>query len=234
MSVAVSSISLAILVNVHLGTCVEWLDVQCLITSLETGLTRQFSTLRIGCLICCQGRAFILERLLVDISTSRDVVRAFNELHGKTAIKMPRDVAMHEPGSWVVSLEANDGISGRLARASTTLQHDSVAAHGVREVQRACLSRAEVALALTKDGHIMAVDVHRMGDKELVLDDEINPLVLLCEGDSIADGVVRSSGQGLEGWVVEIDVNDSIVEKPLEDGAIIIGGNRGQGTTRNG
>lgn len=49
--VAVGSITLAIFVNVHLGPGVEWLDVQRLITSLETRLSRQFSTLGTGSLV---------------------------------------------------------------------------------------------------------------------------------------------------------------------------------------
>lgn len=80
----------------------------------------------------------------------------------------------------------------------------------------------------------MAVDVHGVRNKELVLDDEVNPFILLGEGDGIADGVVGSAGKGLQGWVVEIDVDDRIVEEPLEDGTIVVGGDRGQSTAGDG
>lgn len=46
---------------------------------------------------------------------------------------MPRNVAMHEPCTWVVSLETDDGIASWLAGTCATLQHDGVTAHGIIE-----------------------------------------------------------------------------------------------------
>lgn len=80
----------------------------------------------------------------------------------------------------------------------------------------------------------MPVNVHGVRNKELVLDDEVDPFILLGEGDGIADGAVGSAGKGLQGWIVEVDVDDRIVEEPLEDGAIVVGGDRGQSTAGDG
>lgn len=81
------------------------------------------------------GLALILEALLADVALGVDVVGALHPLQRQAAVHVPHDVAVHQPRARVVGLEANDGVSGRVAGTAGADEHGSVAADRVVEVQ---------------------------------------------------------------------------------------------------
>ena len=93
-----------------------------------------------GVLPGVQARALALEGLGVGIGW--DIVGPFDPLKGKAAINVPDNVAMHQPGTWVVGLEANDGVAGRSTWTGRSGQHGSVTTHRVVEVQGRGQSRS--------------------------------------------------------------------------------------------
>lgn len=82
---------------------------------------------------------------------------------------MPCDVAMHKPGTRVVSLKGHDEVTG-------FREHDSVATRGVGEAQLDAV--AVGACTLGNDPEIMSVKMDRMGNVLGGLDDEVNPLAV--------------------------------------------------------
>ncbi len=65
----------------------------------------------------CDGRvglecgALALELVGLGVLGSWDVLRTLQELHGETTLNVPRDVAVHEPCTWIVRLEGNDSVA---------------------------------------------------------------------------------------------------------------------------
>ena len=145
---------------------------------------------------------------------------------------MPRDVAMQEPGTWVVGLEADDGVT--LAG-----QHRSVTTRWAGEVERADQGRVEGTLALAEERKVVAVQMHWVGCEELVLDDEVDPLVGLGNDGDVLSGRESSVGGGvgglgklLESWEARVDVHGVAVQVPAEDSAIVGSCNSAELSTR--
>jgi hypothetical protein len=229
-------VSLAVLLNVHLGTAVPQAEVQrvSVTTGLQARLARQLGTERVGSLIGLQGGALAL-KVRVDVLAGGDVTRSLDELQGETAVNVPGNVAMHEPGTRVVSLETDDCVASGETRTSRTLQHDSVTTGRVDEVEGADQVTGEGTSAGAENRHIVAVNVQRMRGKELVLDDEVDPGVGLVEDDRVADEAVGATiSQRLESRLGVVDIDDGVVDVPLEDSAVVVGGNRGDGSSGDG
>jgi hypothetical protein len=167
-----------------------------------------------------------LSLLSSSILGSRDFRWALQELHGETAGRVPRDVAVHEPGTWVVGLKANNSV----ALAS---QHGSVTTRWAVEVEGANLARSEMTLALAEEREVVTVQVHWVGCEELVLDDEVDPLVGTLRDDrnvlSIQISCVGCGIGGLgelrESWQAGVNVHGVSVQVPAEDGSIVSGRN---------
>jgi hypothetical protein len=89
--------------------------------------------------------------------------------------------------------------------------------------------------ALAEHGHVVAVQMHGMASEELVLDDEVDPLVLDVQREEIAvGGVAGATGEGPESWVGKVNVHGSVVDEPAEDGSIIGSIDSGHETRGNG
>jgi hypothetical protein len=76
----------------------------------ETRLGRGLD-LATGSLVGLHGRALILELGAVGITLGVDVVRTLDPLESETAVDVPDNVAMHQPSTWVVGLETDDGVA---------------------------------------------------------------------------------------------------------------------------
>lgn len=104
--------------------------------------------------------ALVLERSLARVLLRGDLIGPLDPLHGKTAIHVPDNMAVHEPGTWIVGLEANDGVAGRAAGALGAHKHCGVSAVWVVEVE----SRDERGVpgggSLTQNAHVVAVKMH--------------------------------------------------------------------------
>ena len=227
--------SLAVLLDVHLGTTIPQSEIQRIGVSagLQARLTRQLDALWVGRLVRSQCRTFIL-KVGVDICVGGDIVRSLNELQSKTAVNVPGNVTVHEPGTRVVSLETNDCVASGVTRTCRTLKHDSIATSRVVEVQSADQITGECASASAEDGHIMTVNVQRMRSKELVLDDKVDPYVGLVENEGIADKIVGATfGEGLESRLAVVDVHDSVVDIPVENCTVVVGCNLGDRSSRD-
>jgi hypothetical protein len=172
------------------------------------------------------SRTLLLEIRLIGILAGIDLIRSFNELHCKTTLDVPDDMTVHEPCTWVVGLEADHGVSERCTLAAT-LKHDGVTAQRVVEVQSGGVR--EGAKPGTEDGHVMTVKMHGVRWEELVGDDEVDPFILLSQHSSVGDQSTLigagSRGTKVVGLVSEslqcrlgvIDVDDGVVDEPLED-----------------
>ncbi len=106
----------------------------------------------------------------------------------------------------------------------------------------------------------MAVKVHGVRGEELVLDDEVDPLVGGGKGDGVGDqtgtavrrggavavdaGVADAAGagvaanailvKGLERGLRVVDTDGVVIQEPAEDGAAVAGGNSCDVTSRQG
>jgi hypothetical protein len=210
-------------------------------SSPEAGLSRLFLMMRIRNPLL-HSRALLLEISLITILASIDFIRSLDELHCKTTLDVPDDMTVHKPCTWVVSLEADDCVSERCALA-TTLKHDSITAERVIEVQSGCVR--ECAKPRAKDGHVMTVKMHGVRWKELVGDHKVDPFVLLSQHSGVGDQsaligagsggseVVGLVGEGLQCGLSVVDVDDRIVDEPLEDE--VVGGDlsAGEATSRH-
>ena len=176
--------------------------------------------------------ALALEAVGEGVLGGGDVSRALKELHRQTALDVPRDVAVHEPGAWVVGHEADNGVALRG-------QHGGVTTRWAVKVERADQAGREGTGTLAEDGEVMAVQMHWVRDEELVLDDEVDPLVGTLSDDSDVlgsreggvGGDVSCLGELLEGWETWVDVHGVAVQVPAEDGAIVGGGNSAELTS---
>jgi len=81
------------------------------LTALETRLARELLATWVGGLVGSIGRALVLERLLAGVAGGTQVSWSLEPLEGETTVNVPCDMAMHQPGTWVVGLEANDGVA---------------------------------------------------------------------------------------------------------------------------
>ncbi len=105
--------------------------------SLETRLAIRFDRLWVASRIRLQGTAFFLVGGFAAVALLHNIIGSLDELQGQTIIHVPDDVAVHEPGTRVVSLEPNHRITGRLGRVGRALKHNSVTTRGVVKVQGA-------------------------------------------------------------------------------------------------
>lgn len=119
---------------------------------LVVGILDPFSHSRVFCLVAVLGH----------VGLGIDLVWALDELHGQTTLNVPHNVAVHEPGTWVVGLEADDGVTQRRARAATS-EHDCVTTGRVDEVEGADVG--ECAEAFAEDGHVVTVQMHGVRGK---------------------------------------------------------------------
>lgn len=159
--------------------------------------------------------ALVLERRSTRPRGGWDIVGTLNELHGKTTICVPGNVAVHDPGTWVISHEANDGIT-------RAFQHGSVPTDGVVKLKRVDKARRKIANALAQERKVVAVQVERMGREELILDDKVDPRLVIVESHNISvstEGTTLS--KGLQGWVARVNGQAVTVQVPTEDGTII-------------
>ena len=145
---------------------------------------------------------------------------------------MPRDVAVHKPGTWVVSFETDDCVT--LAG-----QHRGITTRWAGEVECADQGRVEGTLALAEERKVVAVQMHWVGCEKLVLDDEVDPLVGLGNDGHVLGGREGSVGGGIGGlgkllksWEAGVDVHGVAVQVPAEDSAIVGSGNSTELSTR--
>ena len=79
-------------------------------SALEARVAGGLLAVRALGLIRLHGRALVLELRLASVLLSWDLVWALEPLESKTTLKMPDDMAMHQPCAWVIGLETDDGI----------------------------------------------------------------------------------------------------------------------------
>ena len=78
--------------------------------TLETRLAGGWHGTTVGD-ISVHRAALALEAGAGDVLLGGDLGWTLDPLHGETAVNVPNDMAMHQPGTWVVGLEADDGVS---------------------------------------------------------------------------------------------------------------------------
>jgi hypothetical protein len=97
-------------------------------------------------------------------------------------------------------------------------------------------------LTLAKQTEVVAVQVQWVGCEELILDDEIDPCILLRNDGNVLGGVecgvgasayVCCLGELLKSWEARVDVHGVAVQVPAEDGTIVGGGNGAKLTSRD-
>jgi len=106
------------------------------LTSLETGFGGEWLRATVGD-VGVHVLAFVAEVRAGSVLLGWDVVWSLDPLEGKTSVNVPDDVAMHEPCTWIVGLEANDSVAGWAAWTGGTSKHGSVTTRWVIEVQGA-------------------------------------------------------------------------------------------------
>ena len=143
---------------------------------------------------------------------------------------------MHEPDTWVVGLEADDGVAWWGAPASGASEHGGITSSRIVEVEGVDKRWVPGGVALAENRHVVTVQMHGMASEELVLDDEVHPLVLYVQGDVVTgSGVAKGAGsKGLKSGLGEVDVHGTVVDEPSEDNAIIRGGDIRDGTSWEG
>lgn len=184
-------------------------------TASQARLSRCRDVQRVAGSISLIAAALLLE-VIGHVAGSVYVVLTLDELHGKTAINVPHNMAMHEPGTWIVSFETHHS-------PAIALKHSSITTRWVVEIERSSIGSGERALALAEKGEVVAVKMDGMTREELVLDDEVNPLVrTVVEIYSVANKArIAVRGKSLEGWLGVVDVHATSVEEPSKDSAII-------------
>ena len=111
------------------------------------------------------------------------------ELQREALADVPADMAVHQPGTWVVGFESDDGPAG-------AGEHGDVAAGRVFEVEQVHhAGGVEGAVAGAQEGEVVAVEMHWMGD---------DWSGLLVGGEGGAGG--RGGGGGL--GLTELILND--------------------------
>lgn len=153
-----------------------------------------------------------------------DFLSTLDPLQRQTAVDVPDDVAVHQPSARIVSFEADDGVSGGGTRAFGASEHHGVTAGRVDEVQGRDQAVVPRSVALTQHAHVVAVQMHGVGSEELVLDDEVHPLVSRAQSDLVGDQrAVAAVREGLQGRLGVVDVDRAVVDEPAEHGAVVIG-----------
>ena len=161
-----------------------------------------------------------MEAIAVVVLASVDLLWSLKVLKTHTTVSVPDDVAMHDPGTWIVSLETNDGPARCECNWGTeTSEQSSVSSNGVIEIKLANHTSGEDTSALAKHREVVTVKMHWVRCLEVVLDNEVYPVTSgTIEHNSIGiDGAVvgqvRHSCEGLEGWLVEGDINGLATNK---------------------
>nr|POE87368.1 hypothetical protein CFP56_29957 [Quercus suber] len=180
---------------------------------------------RLGRVVTVPGGALAVEirRVRVD---ALDRARGLEELHRESFVRVPRDVAVHEPGARVVGLEGE----GEPAAGG---QHGDVAARWVVVVQGLGVGRLPGRGAGAEDEEVVAVQVdgvrHVDGEGRAggLLDHPVRPLAFGGERDDV--GVAREGGatrpDGFQGRVRPVDVERGAVDVPVErEGSVCSGG----------
>lgn len=178
--------------------CLMTNDICVLVSMEDVSLEMSLDTCFIRMLMATANRfvslvclALILERGAVVVFGSIDGFRLLQELKTHTAIGMPDQVTMHEPGTWIVGFESNDGPPrNESLRGPSTEKEDSIAADWVVKTQLANHVTGEDASSLSQDGEIVSVKMHGVRGLEIVLDHKVNPVV----GRAIEDGSVAVQG----------------------------------------
>ena len=140
--------------------------------TLETGL--------IGVLLVATSIyvRLVAGTLLLELSAVvvLDLSGALEVLETHTTVSVPDQVAMHNPGTWVVSLETDDSPAGNKGlRATSTEEESSVSSNGVVEVKLTNHVGRENTTALSEDGEVVPVKMHWVRCLEVVLDHEVDP-----------------------------------------------------------
>jgi len=104
------------------------------------------------------GVALVLKGCVLCPLSSWNLVLSLNELQGKTTVNVPDNVAMHQPGTWIVSLKTDDSVT-------RGLKHCSVATRRVDEVEARCLASSESAHSCAKEREVVTVQMHRMSNR---------------------------------------------------------------------
>jgi hypothetical protein len=171
-----------------------------------------------------------------------DFIAALEELNAKSSGDVEWDMAMHEPGAWVVGLECKHEVAA--CRESSSVTTDRVVSFEARNV-----AAPFGVFSLVEDVEVVAVEMDRVGKRRggsvVLLDDPVLPLFLgrvsicskrkgsLHEGNAkmttylvlLADfehmtvgckGVVAFC-DALQGRVVEIDHHGNAVDEPLNE-----------------
>lgn len=182
--------------------------------------------------------------LLRHILRRGNLLGPLDPLQRQPAIDMPDDMAMHQPGARVVALEPYHRVTRGRPGSTGADEHGRVAADGVVEVEGRDEGGVPGGRALAQDGHVVPVEMHRVGGEELVLDDEVVPFVGFGEVDGVADeggvgggGAGAGFGEGLERGLRVVDADGGVVEEPAEDGAVVGGlhlGDEAGGEERGG
>ena len=222
-----TSLSVAMLVNAHhLMTGVMSMSLLAVSMSLNITLDARLvvdvveST---SSLVGVIELALILEAVAAIVRGRINAVWLLDELQTHTAVSVPDDVTMHDPGTRVVGLETNNGpatLRGTL-RTSDTEEKRGITADRVGEVEAAGLVGGEDTLALAQDSEIVTVQMHGVRSDEVVLDDEVNP---------VSCGAIKNNVVGVDGVVERDRWQESHV---LERRVVVVNGD-GAGTQRAG
>lgn len=167
-----------------------------------------FDTGLIGVLLMATSISvgFVVRALLLKLSAVvvLDLGRALEILETHTTVSVPDQVAVHDPGAWVVGLETDDSPTRNEGlRSAATEKQSSVSSDGVVEVELSNHVRCENTTTLSEDGEVVSVKMHGVRSLEVVLDHEIYPRVGgAIEHDGISEqgavvGQARQCGQGL-------------------------------------
>jgi len=124
---------------------------------------------------------------------------------------VPTDVAMHEPDTWVVSLESQDD-------ETCSWQKSSITTSRVVEVERWIGSGIRGTSSLSQDEEIVTVQMERVRQWNGRFDDNVNPLLWLRK---LNKQVAAEGGKGLvlpdvqESWLVVLGEERCATEVPL-------------------
>jgi len=166
--------------------------------------------------------ALVLEVGILGPLSTWDLILALDELDGKTTVRVPSDMAMHQPSTWVVGLEADDSVT-RVTWKATSQKHGSITTRWVDKVEKTGVTGGEDAGTLAEKREIVAVQMDGMADWQGVLDDKVDPLDrCLGQDHGVADELGLVLGDRLERWLGPVDIDETIaVEEPTEDKAIV-------------
>lgn len=174
--------------------------------ALETGLVLVL-LLATGALVVFVCLALLLESVVVVVL---DLLGALEILETHTTVGVPDQMAMHDPGTRVVGLEADDSPAGNEGGwGTTTEEQDSVTSDGIVELELSNHVRGENTTTLAEDGEVVTVKMHGVRGLEVVLNDKVYPLVgrsIKQSGVAVHRAVVwkiGQCGQGLKSGVLK-------------------------------